>query len=165
MKAIYIPQLLKAPEKKESILVDGFIDDLETLTPVRGEVVVTHGGNYLEVFVVAETIVTLACDRCLKQYNHRLSIDRSELIWLNEQSDSWEKLPNENLELENLEESLSPQGYFDVQEWLYQQLCLALPLRKLCDEKCPPISVKSSTSEPLIDSRWQSLAALKNQLL
>ncbi len=164
MKAIYIPQLLKSLDRKESIVVDEFIDDLETLTPIRGEVVITHCGSYLELAVLAETIVTLVCDRCLKQYNHRLRVENSELIWLDEESESHRPFLQGNLEPEDLEENISSQGYFDVEEWLYQQLCLALPMRKLCDDNCPPPAFNSSPEQPLMDSRWQSLAALKNQL-
>ena len=72
MEAIYIPQLLKAPQKTEEIQVQEFIDGLESLTPVRGKMAVVHRGNYLEVSVQAETIITLTCDRSLQQYNHRL---------------------------------------------------------------------------------------------
>ena len=84
METIYIPHLLTKSERKEVIDFDEFIPDLETLTPVRGRLQVTHQGNYLEVKAKAETIVTLTCHRCLKQYNHRLALNSSELIWLEE---------------------------------------------------------------------------------
>lgn len=164
MKAIYIPQLLKALDRKETIIIDEFIKDLETLTPVRGEMVVKHGGNFLEVEINAETIVTLSCDRCSKQYNHRLILATTELIWLDENAQSWDKFPDEKLELDNLEETLDPQGDFDVENWLYQQLSLALPLQKICDKNCPPVSIKPTETEPLIDNRWQSLLNLKEKL-
>jgi uncharacterized protein len=164
MKPIYIPQLLKALNRKETIIIEDFIKDLPTLTPVRGEILVKHGGNFLEVEINAETIVTLTCDRCSKQYNYRLNIENNELIWLDEKAESWDKFPDEKLELDNLEESLDPQGYFEVENWLYEQLSLALPLQKICDENCPPVSIKPSETEPLIDNRWQSLLNLKENL-
>ena len=45
---------------------------------------IRHGGTFLEILAQAETIVTLTCDRCLQNYNYRLSIDTSEIIWLEE---------------------------------------------------------------------------------
>ena len=72
MEDIYIPQLLKAPGRKREIEINEVIPGLETLTPIRGTLIVRHGGNFLELSVQAETIVTLICDRCLQNYNHRL---------------------------------------------------------------------------------------------
>ncbi|MGK7934392.1 MAG: DUF177 domain-containing protein, partial [Xenococcaceae cyanobacterium] len=85
MEAIYIPQLLKLPGRKEEIKFQDSISGLDTLTPVKGVMSIRHGGTFLEVLAQAETIVTLTCDRCLQNYNHRLSIDTSEIIWLEEE--------------------------------------------------------------------------------
>lgn len=52
--------------------VDQQLEDLESLTPVRGWLSVRHGEPVLEVEGEAETIVTLCCDRCLSTYNHTL---------------------------------------------------------------------------------------------
>lgn len=168
MKSIYIPQLLKAPKKKEEIAIEEFISDLVTLTPVRGRILVTHCGNYLDIFVEAETIVTLTCDRCLRNYNHRLSLNTSELIWLEQSSvQSNEYLAEREVQLEDLSETLPPNGYFDPNSWLYEQLCLAMPIRQLCKgENCqPPMTPPSAESEPSLDSRWANLASLKNNFL
>ena len=164
MEAIYIPQLLKAPQKTEEIQFQELISGLETLTPVRGRLVITHCGSYIEVSTVAETIVTLVCDRCLQQYNHRLSIDTSELIWLDENAENFDKVPVEReVSLEDLSESLPPNGYFYPEVWLYEQLCLATPVRKLCSQDCQQPAA-ATAKEPLIDSRWASLADLKGKL-
>jgi uncharacterized protein len=166
MEAIYIPGLAKAPEQTEVIEIQEFIPGLETLTPVRGRLVVTHQGKFLDVVVEAETIVTLTCDRCLQQYNHRLSIKTSELIWLDEAANEPEtKFVERETPLDDLVEALPPGGYFQPDTWLYEQLCLALPLRQLCDNRCPGIG-ESNTSgfEEASDQRWDALAALKRQL-
>lgn len=165
MEAIYIPGLLKLPEKTETIPVREFLGGLESLTPVKGEVAVTHQGNYLEVSARAETIVTLSCHRCLQQYNHRLTVETSELLWLDESANQpdWGPLERET-PLEDLLETLSPQGYFYPDTWLYEQLCLAIPPRQLCDSQCPgiPLDDRDETSET--DRRWDALKALKQQL-
>ncbi|MBW4478785.1 MAG: DUF177 domain-containing protein [Tolypothrix brevis GSE-NOS-MK-07-07A] len=166
MDAIYIPQLTKAPERTEEIQVEEFLPGLETLTPVRGNVRVQHHGNYLQVSGQAEAIITCTCNRCLQNYNHRLQLDTKEIIWLDEAANETENLPLEReVVMEDLLESLSPEGYFHPSEWLYEQMCLAIPLRQLCNRKCPGIPVITvNDSEKVVDSRWAGLEALKKDL-
>jgi uncharacterized protein len=165
MEAIHIPWLLKLPEQTEVIQVNEFLADLETLTPLRGRLQVTHQGNYLEVSVQAETIITLTCDRCLQQYNHRLTLEASELVWLDESADQPDYGPLEReTTLEDLVETLPPQGDFQPTAWLYEQLCLAIPPRKLCDQQCPGIQITDNASASPTDRRWDALEALKRQL-
>lgn len=166
MEAIYIPHLTKAPEQTEVIQVQEFLPGLETLTPVRGRIRVTHRGNYLEVSAQAEAIITLTCHRCLQQYNHRLAIDTSEMIWLDEAASLPYDGPLEReVDLEDLVETLPPQGYFYPNEWLYEQMCLEIPQRQLCGAQCAGIQTATQErSEKPVDRRWASLEALKKQL-
>ena len=60
--------------------VDQPIAGLDSLTPVRGELMALHHGSVLELQGRAETIVTLCCDRCLQSFNHQLSLEVRELI-------------------------------------------------------------------------------------
>lgn len=165
MEPIYIPNLVKAPDRTLSLEVRDRLPGLETLTPVTGRMQVTHQKNYLEVAATAETIITLTCDRCLQQYNHRLKVDTSELIWLDAAADKQDAdLPVEReVGLEDLVEVLHPRGYFFPDEWLYEHLCLSLPHRKLCDRQCPGIQPgpDAGESQPLLDRRWASLAGFK----
>ena len=168
MDAIYIPQLTTAPERTEEIQVNEFLPGLDTLTPIRGKVRVRHCGTYLQVSAQAETIITCSCNRCLQQYNQRLDVDTDEIIWLDENA-LVEDFPLEReVPLEDLVESLSPEGHFYPSEWLYEQVCLAIPQRQLCSSNCAGIEVssqkKSEHPEKPADSRWSSLEALKNQL-
>lgn len=165
MEAIYIPHLLKAPNRKAEIVVHDQVSNLNTLTPVKGKIAVRHGGNFLEVISQAETITTLTCDRCLQQYNHRLAINTSELIWLESELENIEDIPAEReVSLEDLSETLPPNGHFDPEAWLFEQLSLALPLRKVCGENCQGAPTTAEKEENTIDTRWSSLAALKEQL-
>jgi uncharacterized protein len=164
MKPIFIPGLLKAPQKKREIPIEEFIANLDTLTPVRGILEVKHCGTYLDVSAKAEAIVTLTCDRCLKQYNQKLSLDTSELIWLEEEVDP-ATLPKEReVEVEDLSESLSPSGYFDPESWLYEHLSLTMPMRQICGVECQGVETKIQTSDKTFDRRWANLEALKKQL-
>lgn len=168
MKPLHIPSLLNAPAQTVELEVQQNIHDLETLTPVRGKITVTHCKTYLEVSAQAETIATLTCHRCLRHYNQRLSLDTQELIWLEDEADGDEDLPLEReLQLENFSEKLPPRGYFDPETWLYEQLSLALPLQQMCQsEDCQSIipDDNDTSSHAAIDSRWASLEALKRQL-
>ncbi|BAY36159.1 hypothetical protein NIES2111_04810 [Nostoc sp. NIES-2111] len=167
MDAIFIPQLTKAPERIEEVQVKEFLPGLETLTPVRGRVRVQHQGNYLQVSAQAETIITCTCNRCLQQYNQRLAVNTQEVIWLDDAVEQEQNLPLEReVAMEDLLETLSPNGYFYPSEWLYEQMCLAIPQRQLCDINCPGILANDSaeSSDQAIDKRWAGLNALKKHL-
>lgn len=170
MEPIFLPALARAPQQTEVIPVKTEFAELETLTAVQGQMTVVHHGNYLQVDGTAETIVTLTCDRCLQQYNHRLEVQASELIWLQEATaeDALSGvITAEDLEDPDLIETLPPNGYFQPEDWLYQQLCLELPQRQLCDTQCPgiPIAATTQATPPSIkDQRWAALANLKQQL-
>ena len=166
MDAIYIPQLTKAPERTEEIQVEEFLPGLKTLTPVRGNIRVQHLGNYLQVSGQAEAIITCTCNRCLQNYNQRVVVDTKEIIWLDESANETEDLPLEReVPMEDLLETLSPEGYFYPNEWLYEQMCLAIPQRQLCDKNCSGITPSNaSNSEKLLDRRWAGLEALKKEL-
>ncbi|QZZ22600.1 DUF177 domain-containing protein [Leptothermofonsia sichuanensis E412] len=165
MEPIYIPQLTRAPQQTEVIEFNQMIRELETLTPVQGRLQVTHKGNYLEVSANAEAIVTLTCHRCLQQYNYRLVIAPTELIWLDESArpDEIDFFDREILP-EDLVETLSPRGFFDPETWLYEQLSLEIPQHQLCDQRCEGIQLPQLDEQPVVDRRWASLEALRQQL-
>ncbi|PSN12700.1 metal-binding protein [filamentous cyanobacterium CCP5] len=164
MRAIHIPQLLKQPGKTQVVEVGEHLEGLETLTPVRGEVRVTHQGSYLEVQGRGEAIVTLTCDRCLQNYNHRLETNSKELIWLREPLEEADYPLEREVSREDLVETLPPHGYFHPQDWIYQQLCLALPQQQLCQADCGGIAVDGSDAVTEVDRRWAALAQLKASL-
>ncbi|MBD0267074.1 YceD family protein [Pseudanabaena sp. FACHB-2040] len=165
-EAVYIPNLLQAPAKTKAIDIETYYPELETLTPVRGEVTVTHQGNYLEVQGRGEAIITLTCHRCLQNYNHRLLVAPKELIWLQDPDVEAENYSLEReVAVEDLVETLPPDGYFSPQGWLYEQLCLALPQQQICSADCQGISLKQSNAKASdVDRRWAALAQLKVHL-
>jgi uncharacterized protein len=164
LQAIYIPQIAKALDRTEVLEVDEYLSNLETLTPVQGMVRVAHQGNYLEVTGDTETIVTLACDRCLQQYNYRLQVHTSEIIWLKPSDrDEFQPLEQE-VEYDELVETLPPEGNFEPATWLYEQLCLALPQQQLCSEDCAGLPMISDADSPSLDRRWAMLEQLRDQL-
>lgn len=164
MRSIHIPQILNAPNKTLSLDVAEHLPHLKTLTPVKGELSVTHQGTYLEVKGKADAIMTLECDRCLQSYNTRVQVDTSEMIWLEEPVTDDSNLEKE-VELEDLVEALAPSGDFDPTEWLYQQMCLAIPQKQICNSDCSGIAFSNpDATEDEVDHRWAALSALKQQL-
>ncbi len=166
MDTIYIPHLLKIPQRTRELTLNDLIAGLETLTPVRGRMRIRHGGNFLEVVVKAEAIVTLSCDRCLGHYNYRLGLDTSELIWL-AKNESPHNFPQEReISWDDLSETLPPDGHFNPETWLYEQLSLALPFRKICSNNCqaPHFPSADNPINSLSDRRWANLANLQQHL-
>ncbi|MEM6835752.1 MAG: YceD family protein [Cyanobacteria bacterium P01_C01_bin.120] len=166
MQAIYIPHLLNAINRTRSLQFETTFEELATLTPVRAEVQVRHSTTFLDIRGTASTIVTLTCDRCLQQYNHRVAVDAQEIIWLDEAAAAAEGLPVEQeVNPEDLVESLSPHGHFDPETWIYEQICLQLPQRQICDASCQGLKVEQPQfTQPSVDDRWSALEVLKQQL-
>jgi uncharacterized protein len=168
MDKVYIPQLLQQPERSLEVDINCHLPDLETLTPVRGTVTMTHHNTYLEVQAKAETIMTLNCHRCLQNYNYRVSIAPQELIWLQATPEPSSLLPEQEVGMDDLVETLPPNGYFYPSTWLYEQICLTLPQRQICDPNCGGIDIANQNHEteqqPTIDSRWAVLSQLQHQL-
>ncbi|MGD1863766.1 MAG: DUF177 domain-containing protein [Phormidesmis sp.] len=163
MRAIHIPQIVNAPNKTIALDVSEHLPQLDTLTPVKGELSVSHRGTFLDVRAKAEAIMTLECDRCLQSYNTRVQVNASEILWLEEPVVDDSVLEKE-VELEDLVESLPPQGYFSPNDWLYEQMCLAIPQKQICNADCSGIEITSNPPEVEVDHRWAALSRLKQQL-
>ena len=150
--------------------VEGHLDQLPSLTPVRGQICAEHKGNVLVVEGELETIVTLCCDRCLAQYNHELKASPNELIWLGNAPPTESELQeSEQIDVvEGLVECLNPSGDFTPAQWVFEQLNLQLPVVNHCGEHCPgppglnrsAASAADEQNEPL-DPRWQALRRLQ----
>ena len=151
--------------------VEGELDELSSLTPVRGHVSAEHRGNVLAVAGQLSTIVTLCCDRCLNQFNQKLSCTPSELIWLGEAQPTADELEQsgEVAEMEGLVDVLDPRGQFDPQQWAFEQLNLLLPVVNHCGDHCPgPPGLQQQpvipdTTPKDVDPRWQALQQLQQK--
>ena len=152
--------------------VEGELDELPSLTPVRGHVSAEHRGNVLAVEGKLSTIVTLCCDRCLNQFNQSLSCTPSELIWLGDEQPTADELElsGEVAEMEGLVDVLDPRGQFDPQQWAFEQLNLLLPVVNHCGDHCPgPPGLQRQpmlpdTKTKAVDPRWQALQQLQQQI-
>lgn len=153
-----IPDLLRLPDQTYEWQVNQDWPELGTLMPVQGSVSICHRQTYLEITANVTTIVTLCCDRCLQYYNHRLACRTTELIWLTDTAAS----TGADVE-DDLVESLPATGCIDLADWLYQQLCLALPYPQYCDPDCGGI-IPPEPADAIIDHRWAALAQLQSAL-
>ena len=162
LRPIALKELLQAPNGKRDLDFRQSIADFESLTAVQGSVSVAHRGTFIEVFGSFQTIVTLCCHRCLQTYNHRLQAEPSEVLWL--ESAETAAVTAETAGLEDLVETLPAEGEFDVEDWIYQQLCLALPQRQLCAEDCAGLTAHLEEAT-VTDRRWDALQKLKQNLL
>ncbi|ELS33208.1 MULTISPECIES: YceD family protein [Pseudanabaena] len=163
MENLYIPQIAKAVNATEEFEFKETLEGLETLTPVQGVMSVRHVGSFIEVTAKASTIITLTCDRTLVQFNYRLAINTSEMIWLAEPLPEGEYPKEREIETGDLVESLSPNGYFDPAAWLYEQLILAIPYPKIAPD-APALEISdrpAENSDKTLDKRWAALSSLK----
>ena len=151
--------------------VEGQLDEMPSLTPVRGTIRAEHLGNLLEVEGSVQTIICLRCDRCLGHFNQQLSAVSRELIWLGtEPSD--DHLAQTGLDPtspEGLMECLDPRGDFEPERWIYEQLSLQMSVVNRCGEHCPgmphqPADGAASHGEKSPDPRWQALKDLQSSM-
>jgi uncharacterized protein len=162
-------RLLAAPRHWK---VNQPIAGLETLTPVRGQLTAHHQSGVLEVEGAVNTIVTLCCDRCLNHFNQVLRAEAHEVLELAAAGvgpGPGGSLPNPSRPLDpteltpsgdDLDDRLDPEGDFDPERWLFEQLSLRLPLVNRCGADCPGPATWSS-EEGSGDSRWAALRQLK----
>ena len=154
LRPVAIPELRALSEGKHWH-VDQRITDLDSLTPVRGDLQVVHLGTALEVITEVDVILTLCCARCLQQYNQALRAEARELI-------EFRGTPSDGLadpQAEDLDDRLDPLGRFDPERWLFEQLSLRLPLVNRCGDDCPGPD-RWSTAPSTADPRWAALQAL-----
>ena len=151
--------------------VDGQLDDMPSLTPVRGTLRAEHLGNLLQVEGSVQTIVCLCCDRCLGHFNQQLSAASKELIWLG-QEPSDDNLAEAGLDPaspDGLMECLDPRGDFEPERWVFEQLSLQMSVVNRCGDHCPGMPQKSldastTTTEERTDPRWQALRDLQSSM-
>jgi uncharacterized protein len=177
LRPIALPQLLQRGGEQE-LTVRQRLAELADAEPVLGWIRLRHDGSTLEVEGEASTTLHCRCDRCLSAFqlplraraHERLALDPGgsqagdggspEALVLS----GWLAVDG-SLDLrtslaEEPEERLDPQGVFDPEHWLFEQLSLQLPLVYRCGPDCPGPDRWSSASD-LPDGRWQALRQLR----
>ena len=168
LEPVLLRELLFLDLSRRHWQIDCLVDGFTSLTPVRGWIEAEHCGNILKVCSEASTIISLCCDRCLRQFNQELGYRTCELIWLGKTSLEEQMLNKELLidAVDNLVDCLNPNGTFDPGHWLFEQLSLRLPTVSYCRINCPgpPLPRASKidkNQENSVDPRWNVLRQLK----
>ncbi|MFN6133754.1 MAG: YceD family protein [Synechococcaceae cyanobacterium] len=176
LRLIPLPQLLQRGGELELSVLQP-LADLQDAELVQGWIRLRHHGTALEVEGEASATLRCRCDRCLRpfllpvraQAHERLCLDPggtppgesgpndrlASSAWLNDAGG----LDPQAWLGEDPEERLDPQGVFDPEHWLFEQLSLQRPLVYHCGPDCPgPDRWSSAGGEP--DRRWQALRQL-----
>jgi len=162
-------QELRALGAPRSWTVEGHLEAMPSLTPIRGQLTAEHRGNVLALEAELATIVTLTCDRCLGQFNQKLSCSPSELIWLGDAPPSEQEVETSEdvASMEGLMECLDPRGHFDPEQWVFEQLHLQRPVVNRCGEHCPGApglnQAQQDHERTVQDPRWEALRQLRNR--
>ena len=165
-----IPGLQSIPIKEltapKSWKFEGYLDELPSLTPVRGKIMAERHGGIIKLKGYIQTIINLACDKCLMNFNQLLKFNSDEIIWIREQRPS-----QAEIQFDEFAEHLSPLSNFDPEKWVFEQLSLQIPLLKICSPECKaPFGCKAkgrfSSNSPqhevpeILDSCWSALSKL-----
>ena len=163
LRAIALQELRQLGEGKHWD-VSQHLSELASLEPVKGWMQATHRGDDLWVQAEASTVVELCCDRCLKAFPHRLAVAVEESIALQLDDDSLDpELQLENAAGDPVMDQLDPLGRFDPEHWLFEQLNLQLPLKRLCSSDCAGLLDQSDNADDnVVDPRWAGLLQLKS---
>lgn len=161
LRPMPIAELLQAPERSREVEFNQVIADFPALMPVEGTARIEHHGTFLVARAQVKTIVTLTCHRCLQHYNQKLQCEFEEILWLEAEPEVY----RDEIEVatEDLVERVDPDGTFDIENWLYQQLWLAMPPQQLCRSDCPGMEVEVDASQT-VDGRWAKLQSLREQI-
>lgn len=162
LRPIPLDELLQAPDQTLTCEFKQLFEGFESLIPVEGSVRLIHHGNFLEAFGETKTIVTMTCHRCLQQFNHRLELEFNEILWIEEPSPTI--AAEVELGMEDLVERIPPHGSFDVEDWIYQNLYLGLPVQLACRLDCPGFEIPAQPEQPKGDPRWAALRVLQAEL-
>lgn len=160
LKPVRLDDVRRARHQTLTVEFREMIDGFESLVPVEGSIQLTHGSTFVELAAQASTIVTLTCHRCLKQFNHRLSLEFGEILII--EAPSADPLPVDlEIDSEDLAERIPPHGEIDLMDWAYQHLHLSMPMQTPCASDCSGIAVDPASQGPQTDPRWAILQSLK----
>jgi uncharacterized protein len=117
-----------------------------------------------------ETLLRRPCDRCLTDVEWPIDLP-FDLIYVAADKQN-QRTGEVELNAADLGISVYENDQIDLDEMVVEQLELSLPFRLLCSEDCrglcPQCGADLNTEEcdcqPLIDPRWEALAAVKENL-
>jgi len=99
--------------------------DLESLGNLTGSLSLTKRGDDIYITGSADGLVICECGRCLKKYEHKVTLEIGAVFFQDMKEDEEEG------------EAYSYSGdTINLTGFLREQFFLALPIKKVCDEEC-----------------------------
>lgn len=171
---ISIDELRNLPNPRLNISFREEIEELQTVKPVLGELVVSASSLGMRLTGTVQTLLKLTCHRCLRPYFLNLSIPIEE-DFVEAGIEDDEDVPRDReLLAGDFHEALSEDGILDITDVVYQAVTLATPVSCLCGESCPGPAFPDGEAESgslaggkkapeehkKIDPRWKNLKTL-----
>ena len=165
--AINVAGLLKAQigaARTYRLMLDAFAADTEIIArDVAGDLRLTRLGDGILATVKAAGVVSVACVRCLREYDQPFSVAFDE-----EYRQSVDVRTGAELDDGQTEEGLSridENHELDLREPLRQEILVALPMRPDCGAECPGPDVlevggDGDSDDEVVDERLAALASL-----
>lgn len=131
---ITLEQLQNSPEGKICVNFCEIIEEINPEKEIKAVLEVELKGACIEVTGDIEALAELECDRCLKKFNHSMTVSIKEIFTT---VDAFDYSHNEiELKNDNFVVELGSEGEIDISDLIYQSVLLNLPSKKICDENC-----------------------------
>lgn len=152
---ISVDDIKNAKDQSLKIVFSNEIENLSTEGPVECELIFTSYGRYINAKGKIVANVKLICDRCLKDFVQKISLDVDETYVLGRLNDG--HLGHE-VELKDGDFIIELEGEdeIDVDDLIYQSVTLNLPNPCVCDINCigdPEMEkyIKKEVADPRLD--------------
>tara|TARA_B100000700_G_C14736173_1_gene710776 strand:+ start:44 stop:577 length:534 start_codon:yes stop_codon:yes gene_type:complete len=164
---------LKALSFPKCWVFEIYLDKLPSISPIEGTIKVEIIESLLNVKGEIEAKIKLNCDRCMDEYIEILKCKTSEKIMVNKDLEDLDSL-NSSHSYNDLVDFIDPEGEFDPNNWVFEQLSLQIPILKICGKDCRgPLIRKEkgdfnqnpnqSNLQTKLDPRWSPLKKLLKQ--
>lgn len=140
MLQLNVSQMLKGPIGEARIIAvdDNIALEGRPASPVKGEARLMRTNRSILVHAEATTEVALECARCLTSYDCPVLVQFDEEYFPTTDVSSGILLPDpEETEAFTIDERLT----LDLTEALRQYILTAIPMKPLCREECPGLTV------------------------
>lgn len=148
---ITIEEISELSEKQLPIVFDEVINELDNNIPVKANLTVKDLGNRIIIQGDLNTDINLQCDRCLGSFKYHVDAKINE-TFLKGSLETSSKKEVELTENSFLEE-LNGDDKINLTDFIYQEVVLNIPNKKLCSSSCDADGYFSDSEEKPIDPR------------
>ena len=157
MHKILIEDIEKEPNKTLFYEFNDFMKEFEA--DVYADLELKSLGQFIEVSGTVQGKLKLICDRCLNEFDYKLSIDIEETFAKQSLQDEY----SSEFELTRGQfiTDLNGEKEIDIYDLLYQSVILALPNKKVCGINCNEDMFMSDEDYHVHDSRMDVFKNIK----